>query len=323
MSFFDNLLNNAVTSGAGLMSDYVMRQRQLEDEQRREEMMVERQRQLDQNRMTMQEEALNRQRKMTADEMTQVDEQAPAVTRARQLAEAQQQAPSLDAEGMNVVMQNLSPEDLKKYYGVDTSPTAALRDQLGVARKGGMYNAESKLEEMYKEAVQTLSLARQDRVAESQIEANKALAKQRGAKADAIPDETAAKQTQAEAALARAQRQASGGSNAGGSSAGKSFKVQELDDGRLVRITRDGVEDLGLTGNSAQKMIDGKVTVLLKDDVKVGGKRFSQLTPEEQYDHAAQLVLQGPRKPGAPRVPVGGAPTPTPSSRINQFKVLR
>lgn len=305
MSFFENLLNNAVTSGAGLMSDYVMRQRQLEDEQRREEMAVERQRQMEQNRLTMQEEALNRQRKMTADEMTQVDEQAPAVTRARQLAEAQQQAPSLDAEGMNVVMQNLSPEDLKKYYGVDTSPTAALRDQLGVARKGGMYNAESKLEAMYKEAVQTLSLARQDRVADSQIEANKALAGKRNADAAAKPDETEADLIRADAAKKRAERPAGGGGKGSAGNPDALFKTHTAEDGKVYGITRGGGKvDLGITSDALNRSIANYIIRKSTDDPK-----FGRLPIAEQRRQAREVIT------GVVEDAPTATPTPAPTAK--------
>lgn len=210
-SFFEDLLGNAAISGGNLLQDRINQQRKQDDERRQQEMYIERQRAIDEQRMAMEERKRQELAARTGEQMLKVDQTAPAVTTARQLAEGQGRAPSLDAAALDIVKQHLSPEELKSAYGINDNVFTRIDDKLTAAYQGGMYDAAEVLSKQRDRTIETLRAMRQDAVAESTIAANMALAGQRGAKAEAAPIEADAKLIGAKASMKRAERPASGG----------------------------------------------------------------------------------------------------------------
>lgn len=170
MSFFADLLGNAALTGEKIVGDKIEQQQRLELEDRQNALAIERQKAIDANRVAAEEKKLQERQARTSQQLQQAEAQAPEISRARQLLEAQGRAPSVDANVLDVIKSKLSPDELKKYYGVKDDAVSRIDDQLTAARKGGMYDAEAALKASRAETVAAIREEWKQRVDETRMD---------------------------------------------------------------------------------------------------------------------------------------------------------
>jgi len=165
MSFFADLLGNAALSGAKIAGDLSEQEQALARQENASRLDLERAKAVEVLREERAKAAEIAKRERLTSQMASVEQQAPTITRARELASAQGRAPSVDGNVLDVIKSRLSPEQVEKFYGVDNSPVAKMDDKLSVARKGGMYEAEDMLSAARKETVASMKAALDERKA--------------------------------------------------------------------------------------------------------------------------------------------------------------
>lgn len=153
MSFFSDFVAGAATSASGEITRRQAEQAKIDDEQRQQQLAIERERAVAKMKADMAAQETQAKRTRTNEQMNVIEAAAPEVTRARQLAEMQARAPSATGDTMDIVRQRLSPAEMQKYYGVEDNVVSRMGDKLGIARKNGFFEAEDQLAAAYKETV--------------------------------------------------------------------------------------------------------------------------------------------------------------------------
>lgn len=304
MGFFSDFVAGAATSASGEIGRRQAEQTKISDEQRQQELAIERERVVSKMKADMAEQAVQAKRTRTNEQMTAVEAAAPEATRARQLAEMQARAPSATADTMDIVRQRLGAGDVEKHYGVQDNVVSRLGDKLGIARQGGYAEAEDQLSAAYKETVAQLKMqndeadrVRKDETANKRIDTTAATA----AAGQAAMLERMAIQGQNQLAAINARGSGSGGSG-GSASESRVLSAMNQIEGQILKkekAIRDANEiSLADASNPAKAEAHRKkVDSLIANDEGIKKQRahlsqlekrvFTDLVPEEKPSDSA------------------------------------
>lgn len=278
MSFFADLLGNAALSGAKIAGDMSEQEQALARQENESRLALERAKAVEVLREERARAAELEKRQRTVSQMDAVEQQAPAVTRARELAAAQQRAPSVDGNVLDTIKARLSPEQVEKFYGVDNSPVAKLDDRLAVARKGGMYDAEDMLAAARKETVAAMIEARKER-------------------------EAAAKAARDERKDDQRDRQLDISASKVGSSGGSSNAAERLE------VTRARERRLDIERRIDTTMAKVKERMITKEDGKKEIARLEDLQIKYQQEEDAAAAGKPTPAPGKPAAAAAAKPS--------------
>jgi hypothetical protein len=162
MSFFEDLVGGLAKSGAQGLNDISVRNQREDELKMQNDLAIERQKAAEGIRLDLEEKQRQAKQQRLSDQRQQVEAAAPAATQAREISQAQRLAPSVDSNVMDTIKARLSPGQVQKYYGVDTSAVGPLDDKLGIARSKGLYDAEAQLQAERKDTVSAIAAARKD-----------------------------------------------------------------------------------------------------------------------------------------------------------------
>lgn len=272
-SFIEALLGNAAGQGESAINDWRLRDQKLADEQRAQDMAIERQRAIDQLRMDMAEQQRQAKQKRTAEGISKAEAEGEKMSRAQALA-------ALNKDyGSNLTEDDVLPEELDAY---GPGVVGRLGNQVTAARNAGDYDAAEQLKASYDETVKAL-----------QAEYTQTMGERKQTEVERHNRET--EDRMLKAVLNR------GGAN--GSGAVKLRSSYTDGNGKRIGVMSDGSTiELGAgTSLDYSKALAGIIAQRSKEDSK-----FSKLPMAEQRKRAREML--GSAGVEAPEAPEAAAP---------------
>lgn len=157
MGFLADLIGNAAIAGGNALDTYQKQQFELERQKAESAQALERASAIEKIRADRAEADRLAKMKRQSEQTQDVEANAPAITAARQLGEAQSRAPSVDSNVLDIIKSKLTPDQLKQFYGVNSDAVSTTNDKMAYARQKGYYDVEADLQKDRDYLVKTLA----------------------------------------------------------------------------------------------------------------------------------------------------------------------